>query len=82
MAFCCNGNTVTIVDVTDPTDATLISATGYPGVSYSHQGWLTEDHRYFISNDELDEMNLGINTTSFIWDVSDLSAPQVIGTFV
>ncbi len=82
VAFCCNGNTVTIVDVTDPTDATLISATGYPGVSYSHQGWLTEDHRYFISNDELDEMNLGINTTSFIWDVSDLSAPQVIGTFV
>ncbi len=82
VAFCCNENTVTIADVTDPTDATLISSTGYAGSNYTHQGWLTEDHRYFISNDELDEMNLGINTTSFIWDVSDLSAPDLIGTFV
>ena len=28
IAFCCNENTVTIVDVTDPMDATLISANG------------------------------------------------------
>lgn len=82
IAFCCNENTVTIVDVTDPADATLISATGYDNAFYTHQGWLTEDHRYFIANDELDEQNLGINTTSFIWDVTDLSAPQLIGTYV
>ena len=82
IAFCCNENTITIADVTDPSDATLISATGYENSSYTHQGWLTEDHRYFISNDELDEQNFGINTTSFIWDVSDLSAPELIGTFV
>ena len=82
IAFCCNENTVTIVDVTDPADATLISATGYPNSFYTHQGWLTEDHKYFISNDELDEMQIGVNTTSFIWDVSDLSAPVLAGTFV
>ena len=82
IAFCCNENTVTIVDVTDASDATLISATGYPNSAYTHQGWLTEDQKYFISNDELDEQNLGVNTTSFIWDVSDLSAPVLVGTFV
>ena len=82
IAFCCNENTITIADVTDPTDATLISATGYANSGYTHQGWLTEDHHYFISNDETDELNQGINTTSFIWDVSDLSAPVLAGTFV
>ena len=82
IAFCCNENTVTIVDVTDPTDATMISSVGYAGSSYTHQGWLTEDHRYFMSNDELDEQDYGVNTTTFIWDVSDLSDPQLIGTFV
>ena len=82
IAFCCNENTVTIVDVTDPTDATMISSVGYAGSSYTHQGWLTEDQRYFMSNDELDEQDYGVNTTTFIWDVSELSAPQLIGTFV
>ena len=55
IAFCCNENTVAVVDVTNPNDAVLISSTGYSGVNYTHQGWLTEDHAYFISNDELDE---------------------------
>ncbi|MDA0729518.1 MAG: choice-of-anchor B family protein [Bacteroidetes bacterium] len=82
IAFCCNENTVTVVDVTDPTDAVMISSTSYDGASYTHQGWLTEDHTYFISNDELDEQQLGVNTTSFIWDMSDLSSPALIGTFV
>ena len=59
IAFACNENTVTIADVTDASNTTLISSTGYPGAFYTHQGWLTEDHRYFLSNDELDEQNLG-----------------------
>ena len=82
IAFACNENTVTIVDVTDASNTGLISSTGYPGSSYTHQGWLTEDHRYFLSNDELDEQDSGINTTTFIWDMLDLSSPIIIGTFV
>jgi len=82
IAFACNENTVTIVDVTDASNTGLISSTGYPGSSYTHQGWLTEDHRYFLSNDELDEQGSGINTTTFIWDLLDLSSPVIIGTFV
>ena len=46
IAFCYNGSNsqpLTIVDVTDPTDATTISTTAYPQQHYCHQGWLTED---------------------------------------
>jgi len=82
IAFACNENSVTIVDVTVPTDAIQLSRTTYASSQYTHQGWLTEDHKYFLSNDELDEYYTGINTTTFIWDVSDLNAPFLVGTYV
>ena len=82
IAFACNENTVTIADVSDPSDTYMISASTYSNSQYTHQGWLTEDQRYFLVGDELDEYYDGINTTTFIWDVADLSAPQLIGTYV
>jgi hypothetical protein len=56
----------------------LIAKSGYPQSAYSHQGWLTEDHHYFISNDELDERNFGISTRTLIWDVRDLDNPILL----
>ncbi|MAO46093.1 MAG: regulator [Crocinitomicaceae bacterium] len=82
IAFACNENTVTIADVSDPSDTYMISASTYSNSQYTHQGWLTEDQRYFLVGDELDEYYDGINTTTFIWDVADLSAPQLIGNYV
>ncbi|MFM1931869.1 MAG: hypothetical protein RL226_1172 [Bacteroidota bacterium] len=81
IAFCSNENTLTIVDVDDPTDTQQLSRLGYPNVAYSHQGWLTEDQRYFLLGDELDETNFGINTRTMIWDVQDLDNPVLIGTY-
>ena len=81
IAFACNENSITVIDVTDPTDAVQLSRTTYNS-RYTHQGWLTEDHKYFLSGDELDESNTGVNTTTFIWDVQDLDAPFLLGTFV
>ena len=81
IAFACNENTVTIVDVTDPGDAVQLGSGTYNS-NYTHQGWLTEDHKYFLSNDELDEYYNGVNTTTFIWDVQDLNAPFLLGTYV
>ena len=50
---------------------------------YTHQGWLTEDHRYFIVNDELDESNNAYNNTrTLIWNVEDLNNPVVHKTSV
>ena len=47
------------------------------GRGYTHQGWLTDDQRYFLMDDELDEQNFGHNTRTRIWDVRDLDAPYV-----
>ena len=39
-----------------------------------HQGWLTEDQRHFLLNDELDEQQSGVPTSTYIFDVADLRA--------
>ena len=81
IAFACNENTITIVDVDDPTDATLISTEGYSGSAYTHQGWLTEDHKYFVVGDELDEQQSGVNTRTYFFNVEDLNNPVLAGTY-
>ena len=51
----------------------------YPNVSYTHQGWLTEDQAYFYMNDETDETGgLVSNTRTLIFDVVDLDDPQLV----
>ncbi|MDC3397264.1 choice-of-anchor B family protein [Flavobacteriales bacterium] len=82
IAFACNENTVTIVDVTDPSDATMIAAEGYNTSAYTHQGWLTEDHRYFVVGDELDEQSSGTNTRTYFFNVEDLNNPFLEYTYV
>jgi len=83
IAFNSNEDTLTIVDVTDKNNPVQLSRTGYPNVAYAHQGWLTEDHRYFISNDELDERNISSIqfTRTHLWDVADLDVPVYIGYY-
>lgn len=76
LCFAANTDTLTIVDITDPANMTQISRTTYPGVGYTHQGWLTEDRHYFLLNDEVDELNNGHNTRTYVMDVVDLDAPK------
>lgn len=82
ICFSSNADAVTLVNVSDKSNPVMISSETYAGVAYAHQGWLTEDHRFFISNDELDEQNKGVKTTSYIWDMQDLDTPVLIGTYV
>ena len=72
-----NAQHVDIIDVTDKINPVLISSTVYENVHYTHQGWLTEDHKYFILGDELDEAYDGINTRSIVLDFSDLDNPII-----
>jgi choice-of-anchor B domain-containing protein len=52
-------------------------------VAYSHQGWLTDDHRYFYMNDEGDEASgLVTGTRTIIWDVQDLTDPIVVHEYI
>ena len=78
VCFSSNGSSFVIADVTRKDSTTLIAASTYPNVAYTHQGWLTEDHNHFYMNDELDEMNgLTDQTRTLIWDLSDLDDPQL-----
>ncbi|WP_419948247.1 choice-of-anchor B family protein [Candidatus Palauibacter sp.] len=85
-----NETAVVIADVTDRDNPVTLSTADYPAVAYTHQGWLTEDHRYFYQNDELDEMtSVGAAqeagtepdmeaSRTLIWDVSDLDDPILV----
>lgn len=81
VCFNSNEDTLTIVDVTDKSVPVQLSRTGYAGRGYTHQGWLTEDHAHFLINDELDERNFSHNTRTYIWDVSNLDAPILMGFY-
>ncbi|RNC83292.1 MAG: choice-of-anchor B family protein [Balneola sp.] len=72
---------VVISDVTDKNNPTTIGFSGASEMQYSHQGWLTEDHTYFLMNDEIDEGNLGRNTKTYIWDVRNLETPTFVGHY-
>ncbi|MGH3647502.1 MAG: choice-of-anchor B family protein [Micromonosporaceae bacterium] len=82
--LCVNSNedTVTIVDVTDKASPKQIARQGYEGASYTHQGWLTEDQRYFLLDDELDEaQGTDKHTKTYVWDLADIDAPKHTGTY-
>ena len=79
LVFGANANKMAIVDATDPTDMASLSVSYYSDLSYTHQCWLTEDHRYLVLGDELDEQNQGFNTRTLIWDVQDLENPFLLG---
>lgn len=81
ICFNSNEDTLTIVDVTTKTAPVQVSSTGYPNSKYIHQGWIAEDHRYYLMGDELDESTFGNNTKTYIWDLLDLDAPVLIGSY-
>ena len=81
LCFNANENTVTIVDVSNKNNPTQISRTSYSGSEYTHQGWLTEDHHYFLLDDEADEGKNNHNTRTYVWDVSDIEEPSMIGIY-
>jgi len=81
ICFSAAERSVIITDVNDKTEPVTLGYSFNPNVQYSHQGWLTDDHSYFVMNDELDEWNLGRNTKTHIFDVRDLDDPQFVGSF-
>jgi choice-of-anchor B domain-containing protein len=82
ICFNASETAVGIADVTDKKNPKSISVASYPNVSYTHQGWLSEDHRYFYLNDELDELSgHASKTRTIVFDVSDLDDPVVAKEF-
>ena len=74
-----NADEVVFVDVTDKSNPVLISDIDYTNSvdTYTHQGWLTEDQRYFFLGDETDKIGSGSATRTIIFDLEDLDSPFI-----
>jgi choice-of-anchor B domain-containing protein len=79
ICFASNEDTLTIVDVTNKAGPIQLSRTTYAGTGYSHQSWITDDQQYLLMGDELDELNYSHNTRTYVWDISDLDTPTLVG---
>lgn len=74
-------NSFLITDVSDKTNASTIANVTHSSKAYIHQGWLSEDQRYFFMNDELDERFISPLIRTFVWDLEDLDAPKLMGHY-
>jgi len=70
-----NENEIVILDVTNKNNVQFISSVAYPNIGYTHQGWFTEDQRFFLVGDEIDELNFGFNTRTIVFNFTDLDNP-------
>lgn len=77
-----NESQVVVVDISDKENPQEIATLPYPNIGYTHQGWFTEDQRYFILGDELDEINAGFRSRTLIFDMSDLGNPELYDTYL
>ena len=77
-----NETAISIANVSDKENPKALSTASYPDYAYVHQGWFTEDQRYFFQNDELDELTGNVDRTrTLIWDLSDLDDPQFVDEY-
>ena len=77
-----NENRVAIVDITDKDNPMQIGTIQYANIGYTHQGWFSENQRYFILGDELDEIQAGFDSRTLVFDLSDLDNPILHTTYL
>ncbi|MGI9627393.1 MAG: choice-of-anchor B family protein, partial [Longimicrobiales bacterium] len=84
VCFGSNENALSIADLSDKENPAQIASATYPSVAYAHQGWISEDHRFFFMNDEGDESasvqsgNPMEGTRTLVWDIEDLDDPLMV----
>lgn len=71
-----------VVDISNKENPIPLATLPYPNIGYTHQGWFTENHRYFILGDELDEVRQGFKTRTLIFDMADLENPILHHTYL
>ena len=78
-----NATELNIADVTDKSNPTTIATATYPNVSYAHQGWLDDEHRFFYMNDEGDEADGVVDRTrTLVWDLTELEDPILVKEYL
>ena len=83
ICFGANETMLSIADVTNKDSTIAISRAAYPNAAYVHQGWISDDHRYFFMNDEGDELaQLVPRTRTIVWDITDLDDPVLLTEYL
>lgn len=77
-----NENQVAVVDISNKENPVALATLPYPNIGYTHQGWFTEDQRYFLLGDELDEINFGFSSRTLVFDMTDLDNPILHDTYL
>ena len=77
-----NEDQVVVVDISNKNSPVTLATLSYSNIGYTHQGWFTEDHRYFILGDELDEVRQGFRTRTLIFDMVNLENPVLHYTYL
>lgn len=77
-----NENQIAVVDITDKNNPSEISTLTYGNLGYTHQGWFTEDQRFYLLGDELDETGFGFNSRTLVFDMLDLDNPVLHTTYL
>src|SRR5215217_4179879 len=76
-----NEDTITVWDVSSKSAPVQLARKTYAGEGYTHQGRFTENHRYFLVDDETDETQFLHNTRTYVWDMANLTNPVLIGIY-
>ncbi|MEZ4585375.1 MAG: choice-of-anchor B family protein [Gemmatimonadales bacterium] len=83
VCFNSSATAVGIADMSEKPASKPIAVAAYPNTVFAHQGWLSEDHKYFYLNDEGDEIaGKTPKTRTIIWDVESLEEPVLVGEFM
>ncbi len=87
-----NETAIAVQDVTDKANPVSVSSASYPFVAYAHQGWFTDDHKYFYLDDESDEISAqrdttgqnmaGKGTRTMVYDMTDLDDPVLVKEYI
>lgn len=81
--LCFNASTarISVVDMGNKAAPRRISEIQWHGLGYVHQGWLTADQRYFLVNDEFDELIFNHAARTYVFDLLNLDAPVLLGYY-
>ncbi len=68
-----------VVDVTDKSNITTMAGNlTYPNLAYCHQGWLSADRKYLFVDDELDDWDPAVTTTTYVFNVENVASPTYV----
>jgi hypothetical protein len=62
----------------------MLARVRYSGSRYTHQGWLDDNHDYFVFGDEYDELSIlrKRKTKTLVLKVTDLTNPRIVGQHI